>query len=122
MARDTRARRDDDDATTDLKIQTIVDPSIATRRPTLSSLKSWLPVLHHLLRVVGCDVGYNSLLMFRRLFPHYKMKSWWTENLDLAIVLADITVQTNQPKYAVYLHLARDVSEALGSVTCMGRL
>jgi hypothetical protein len=72
-------------------------------------------VMHHFLRVVGCDVGYNSLLMFRRLFSHYKMKSWWTENLDLAIVLADITVQTNQPEYAVYLHLAREVGEALGS-------
>jgi hypothetical protein len=45
--------------------------------------------IHHLLRVTGCDVGTQSISMFRAYMSAYKHSGWWSENLDFAILLAD---------------------------------
>jgi hypothetical protein len=67
---------------------------------------------HHLLRVVGCDLGFllrNALL---QTSDAYTARSWWKERLDLAITWADIIVQTMQPPLIVVDSL-RQVTEAL---------
>ena len=50
-------------------------------------------ILHYFFRVVGCDVGFACLLVMEALTVNYIRKAWWKENLDVAIIMADSSVQ-----------------------------
>ena len=54
-------------------------------------------VLHHIVRIIGCDISYNSLYEIRRTFDMYKAKEWWKENFDAMVMWSDIMIQTRQP-------------------------
>jgi hypothetical protein len=61
-------------------------------------------------------IGYNSLLKFRECFSgHYQGRGYWNEDLDIAIILADIMVQTNQSEHAICDSLMPGVSDALSA-------
>ena len=65
-----------------------------------------LRVIHLLLRVVGCDIGYSARMPFhKRLADEYASKGWWKENLDWEIINADIMVHTGQSDDVVINHL-----------------
>ena len=65
---------------------------------TESQKKAWATrALHYFLRVAGCDVGQSSHMLERALAADYLRKAWWKENLDAAIIMADIAVQTGMP-------------------------
>jgi hypothetical protein len=73
-------------------------------------------VLHHLLRVSGCDIGWTSLRAFSFIPFHYRDRGWWSENLDYATIDADIAVQTRQPDTHIYsmLHILGVAQESVG--------
>jgi hypothetical protein len=74
-----------------------------------------LRVTHMLLRVTGCDFGFSSLPTFRQIFGHYNVSGWWVETRDLATLIADILVQTDQSANAICCSLATDLVDALGA-------
>jgi hypothetical protein len=71
-------------------------------------------VIHHLLRVAGCDIGYSSFDVFKSIFVQYKARNWWSENVDIALVWADIAVQTGQSTIDIIkcLHMLGEALEA----------
>ena len=74
-------------------------------------------VLHHLLRVTGCDFGCVSVWEFHRfLFKEYSKRASSVDLMDSTLMLADIMVQTKQSEVGCYFGLQAfcEVLEMMG--------
>ena len=80
-----------------------------------------LRVIHLLMRVVGCDLGFAVRQEFRHsLATTYVERGWWKEHLDSEIMFADIMVQTRQSDDSINESLFF-VAQALEAAKCFGQ-
>jgi hypothetical protein len=76
---------------------------------TTQDQTSWLSLrtYHHLLRVIGYDIGCFTLWETLAIFEQYKEREIWKDMLDASLILADILVQTKQPDTCCYFAFER---------------